>query len=206
MDIDDYWAPGNHHPAYLLIKNSGMDKKIENNLRLSHNITTTTPIFAKEISKYNKNVFVLPNAIDEKEPQFIPTPVTSEKLRIGWLGGSCMTPDTEILTDNGWKRFDELDQTEKVATLNPKTNELEYNKPTGYICTPFDGYLNCGKNGLIEYEVTPNHNMYASEAKSITSKKLNLELIQSEKIHGKNFHVKKNAIWYGKEEKYFLLP
>jgi glycosyltransferase involved in cell wall biosynthesis len=206
MDIDDYWAPGNHHPAYLLIKNSGMDKKIEQNLRIAHNITTTTPIFAKEISKYNKNVFVLPNAIDETEPQFIPNPTKSEKLRIAWLGGSCMTPDTEILTDNGWKRFDKLDQTEKVATLNPKTNELEYNKPTGYICTPFDGYLNCGKNGLIEYEVTPNHNMYASEAKSITSKKLNLELIQSEKIHGKNFHVKKNAIWYGKEEKYFLLP
>ena len=98
MDIDDYWAPGNHHPAYLLIKNSGMDKKIENNLRYSHNITTTTPIFAKEISKYNKNVFVLPNAIDEKEPQFIPTPVTSEKLRIGWLGGSSHLKDLEILS------------------------------------------------------------------------------------------------------------
>ena len=38
------------------------------------------------------------------------------------------------------------------------------------------------KNGLIEYEVTPNHNMYASEAKSLTHKKLNLGLIQSEKI------------------------
>lgn len=97
MDIDDYWSPGNHHPAYLLIKNSGMDKKIENNIRLSHNITTTTPIFAKEISKYNKNVFVLPNAIDEKEPQFIPKPVISEKLRIAWLGGSSHLRDLEIL-------------------------------------------------------------------------------------------------------------
>jgi glycosyltransferase involved in cell wall biosynthesis len=97
MDIDDYWAPGNHHPAYLLIKNSGMDKKIEQNLRIAHNITTTTPIFAKEISKYNKNVFVLPNAIDETEPQFIPNPTKSEKLRIAWLGGSSHLKDLEIL-------------------------------------------------------------------------------------------------------------
>src|SRR5689334_5909928 len=24
MDLDDYWAPGPHHPAYLLIKNSNL--------------------------------------------------------------------------------------------------------------------------------------------------------------------------------------
>ena len=206
MDLDDYWAPGAHHPAYLIIKNSKMDEKIIGNLKVAEHITTTTDIFAKEIEKYNKNVYVLPNAIDPTEKQYTPTPEKSDRIRIGWLGGSCMTPDTEILTNDGWKRFDELNQTELVATLNPNTQELEYHKPTGYICEPFDGELNCAKNGLIEYEVTPNHNMYASVAKSLTHKKLNLELIQSEKLHGKNFHVKKNAIWVGKEEEYFILP
>jgi hypothetical protein len=207
MDLDDYWSPGSHHPAYLLIKNAELDKKIVNNIKLAQNITTTTDIFANEITKLNRNVFVLPNAIDPKEKQFTPKLEPSNgRLRIGWLGGSCMTPDTEILTNEGWKRFDSLNQDEMVATLNPNTNELEYHKPTGYICEPFDGELNCGKNGLIEYEVTPNHNMYASVAKSLTHKKLNLELIQSEKLHGKNFHVKKDVLWVGKEEEYFVLP
>ena len=206
MDLDDYWSPGPHHPAHLLIKQSGMDKMIINNLRLAKNVTTTTEIFADEIRKFNKNVFVLPNAIDPTEKQFISKPEPSERIRIGWLGGSCMTPDTEILTNDGWKRFDELDQTEMVATLNPNTNTLEYHKPSGYICEPFEGQLNCGKNGLVEYEVTPNHNMYASINKSLSHKKLNLELIQSEKIHGKNFHIKKDALWVGKEEEYFILP
>lgn len=206
MDIDDYWAPGKHHPAYLMIKNSKLDEKILNNIKSAKYITTTTELFANEIKKFNPNVFVLPNAINTEDKQFIPTPEKSERIRIGWLGGSCMPPDTEILTNEGWKRFDELNQNETVATLNPKTNELEYHKPTGYICEPFDGELNCGKNGLIEYEVTPNHNMYASIAKSLTHKKLNLELIQSEKLHGKNFHVKKNANWVGNEEEYFILP
>ena len=206
MDIDDHWSPGPDHPAWSIIKQHELDKKISGNIKVSKNITTTTSIFADEIKKLNKNVFVIPNAINLDEKQYQSNPEKSEKVRIGWLGGSCMTPDTEILTNEGWKRFDELDQTETVATLNPKTNEIEYHKPTGYICEPFDGELNCVKKGDVEYEVTPNHNMYASVANSLTRKKLDLELIQSEKIHGKNFHIKKNGVWVGKEEEYFVLP
>jgi glycosyltransferase involved in cell wall biosynthesis len=97
MDLDDYWAPGSHHPAYLLIKNSGMDKKLVENLKMAEYITTTTDIFAEEISKLNKNVFVLPNAIDPTEKQFVPNLEPSNKLRIGWLGGSSHLKDLEIL-------------------------------------------------------------------------------------------------------------
>ncbi len=98
MDLDDYWAPGMHHPAYLLIKNAKLDKKIVENLRIADNITTTTSVFAEEISKINKNVFVLPNAIDPKEKQFIPNLEPSNgRLRIGWLGGSSHEKDLEIL-------------------------------------------------------------------------------------------------------------
>jgi glycosyltransferase involved in cell wall biosynthesis len=97
MDLDDYWSPGQHHPAYLLIKQSGIDKKILNNLQLADYVCTTTDIFANEIKKYNKNTFVLPNAIDPKEKQYIPNPEQSERLRIGWLGGSSHLKDLEIL-------------------------------------------------------------------------------------------------------------
>ena len=97
MDLDDYWLPGPHHPAHLLIKNNGLDKLILNNIRISRNVTTTTEIFADEIRKANKNVFILPNAIDSKEKQFIPTPEPSERIRIGWLGGSSHKKDLEIL-------------------------------------------------------------------------------------------------------------
>tara|TARA_R110000868_G_scaffold19400_7_gene83596 strand:+ start:6496 stop:8991 length:2496 start_codon:yes stop_codon:yes gene_type:complete len=206
MDVDDHWAPGMHHPAYHIIKNGGLDKQIASNIKNSKNITTTTPIFAKEMGVMNDNIFVLPNAINPEDKQFTSNPEKSDRIRIGWLGGSCMTPDTEILTDEGWKRFDELDQTEFVATLNPNSNTLEYNKPTGYICEPFDGELNCAKNGLIEYEVTPNHNMFASTVKSLTHKKLDLKLVQSKDIHGKNFHVKRDAHWVADEVDVMVIP
>lgn len=98
MDLDDYWAPGTHHPAYLLIKNAELDKKIMSNLKTAENITTTTSIFASEISKLNKNVFVLPNAINPTEAQFTPKLEPSNgRVRIGWLGGSSHLKDLEIL-------------------------------------------------------------------------------------------------------------
>ena len=97
MDLDDYWSPGPHHPAYHIIKSSGLDVKILDNIKIARNITTTTPIFADEIRKYNKNVFVIPNAVDPKEKQFTPNPEKSDRIRIGWLGGSSHLKDLEIL-------------------------------------------------------------------------------------------------------------
>ena len=35
MDLDDYWAPGSHHPAYHIIKINKMDEHIKNNLKLA---------------------------------------------------------------------------------------------------------------------------------------------------------------------------
>jgi len=98
MDLDDYWAPGTHHPAYHIIKSSGLDKKILDNIKVARNVTTTTPLFADEIKKYNKNVFVIPNAVDPKEKQFTPNLEKSDRIRIGWLGGSSHLKDLEILS------------------------------------------------------------------------------------------------------------
>jgi glycosyltransferase involved in cell wall biosynthesis len=97
MDLDDYWELGTHHPAYQLVKANELDKKILNNIKTAENVITTTDIFATEIAKHNKNVFVLANAIDPTEKQFKPNLEPSDRLRIGWLGGSSHLKDLEIL-------------------------------------------------------------------------------------------------------------
>jgi len=98
MDLDDYWSPGEHHPAYHLIKAHKIDEMILNNIKLAKNVTTTTSLFANEIAKYNKNVHVLANAINPSEKQFTPNLEPSNgRLRIGWLGGSSHLKDLEIL-------------------------------------------------------------------------------------------------------------
>lgn len=97
MDLDDYWMPGIEHPIHHLIVEHKIHEKIINNLRVAKVVTTTTTIFADEIRKFNKNVYVFPNAINPEEPQFKEPTIESNKLRIGWLGGSSHLHDIMLL-------------------------------------------------------------------------------------------------------------
>ena len=96
-DIDDYWLPTKEHPIQQLILQNNIHKKILNNLKVCDYVITTTSIFANEIRKYNKNVVVLPNAIDPQDPQFNEQTKPSDKIRVGWLGGSSHLHDLKLL-------------------------------------------------------------------------------------------------------------
>ena len=113
MDLDDYWLPNREHPAYMLVKQNKMNELIVQHLKSAANVTTTTPIFAKEIKPHCKNVFILPNAVDPSEKQFTPNPEPSDKVRVGWLGGSSHMADLEILS--GF-----------VSKLNPHQDKLQF--------------------------------------------------------------------------------
>ena len=105
MDLDDYWLPTKEHPAYQMIIKDNLPTKILENIKRSDYVVTTTPIFAKEIAKFNENVIVLPNAIDPSEKQFNPkTENTNKDLRFGWLGGSSHLHDLKLM-DKGVVRF-----------------------------------------------------------------------------------------------------
>ena len=96
-DIDDYWMPGKEHPIHDIIKIHKINEKIIANLKVSKYITTTTILFADEIKKLNKNVVIFPNAINPNEPQFKESTLESDRLRIGWLGGSSHLHDLQLL-------------------------------------------------------------------------------------------------------------
>ena len=115
-DIDDYWLPTKEHPIHQLIMENKMHQRIVDNLKVCDYVITTTEIFAEEIRKFNKNVIVLPNAIDPKEPQFNQPTLPSEKIRVGWLGGSSHLHDLKLLEG-------------MVNKLNPIQDKLQY-----YVC------------------------------------------------------------------------
>ena len=100
MDIDDYWSPGREHPAYAMIQEHKLGEKITENIRNAEYVTTTTTEFASLIKNYNKNVEIFPNSIDPEKRQFQPKPEESDRLRVGWLGGSSHLADLEILRGN----------------------------------------------------------------------------------------------------------
>ena len=97
-DIDDYWDVGKKHPGYYSQVRDESDSKIKKSLPLMDVVTTTTDIFANEIKKFNKNVVVLPNAINPNEEQFKPIEKAYDKIRFGFVMGAQHARDIEILT------------------------------------------------------------------------------------------------------------
>jgi glycosyltransferase involved in cell wall biosynthesis len=133
IDLDDYWLPTKEHPIHSIIVQNKIDEKIKANLKVASYVTTTTEIFADEIKKLNKNVVVFPNAINPKELQFNqPTP-PSDKIRVGWLGGSSHLHDLGLLGDFVQKNSDINDKLQyvicgfdtrgTVTEINPQTGE-----------------------------------------------------------------------------------
>jgi glycosyltransferase involved in cell wall biosynthesis len=116
VDIDDYWLPTKEHPIHQLIIQNKVHQKIMDNLKVASYVTTTTKLFADEIRKYNKNVEVFANAINPKDPQFNEPTLPSEKIRVGWLGGSSHLHDLKLMS--GF-----------VSKLSPLQDKLQY-----YIC------------------------------------------------------------------------
>jgi len=73
---------------------------------------------------------------------------------------NCYDDQTQVLTNTGWKLFKDVEPTDKVATLNPKYNRVEWHVPYQYIEKPYTGRMVQFKSDEIDLLVTPNHNMY----------------------------------------------
>jgi glycosyltransferase involved in cell wall biosynthesis len=134
VDIDDYWLPTKEHPIHQIIVQQKINEKIVANLKEADYVTTTTDIFANEIRRFNKNVVVFPNAINPKEPQFNQPTVESDRIRVGWLGGSSHLHDLMLLQGftqkNGKDINDKIqyvicgfDTRGTVTEINPQTGE-----------------------------------------------------------------------------------
>lgn len=104
-DIDDYWVLDSTHLNYKnWIKNKSGDK-VEEMIKNADVVTTTTEIFANRIRQLNKNVVVLPNAINIKEQQWISNKIKSDRVRFIWGGGISHMVDLRLI-QNEFKKFD----------------------------------------------------------------------------------------------------
>ena len=131
-DIDDYWFPTKDHPIYDIIVHNKINEKIVESLGGAQYITTTTKFFADEIKKINKNVFVFPNAINPNEPQFKEPNEESDKVRIGWLGGSSHLADLKLIDKSFGKIFSLKDKAQFVLCgFDTRGTITEINAQTG---------------------------------------------------------------------------
>ena len=86
--------------------------------------------------------------------------------RIATVARTCFTSKTEVLTDRGFVRINEIDNNrDKVLTYNPETNCLEYETPNVF-SKRYDGqFVECVHNN-INFLVTEDHRIYQSDVEN----------------------------------------
>lgn len=121
-------------------------------------------------------------------PLFAPF-VTNSELWAWYMKCSeieCVTPDTEVLTENGWVRIDELEEGTPIAQYNTDNRNIDFTTPTRYVKKPHKGvmYKFWNEQGHFSQQVTPNHRMvlaYPYKYKGDTFK-----LAKDVNFHGSN--------------------
>lgn len=105
-------------------------------------------------------------------------PITHVKL--GDPNG-CYSEDTEILTENGFKKYSEVQVGEKLATFNSVSETIEYQDYTDPVVYYYDSAEHGEMYHFISKEidafVTPNHNMFVNENTLIQAKDLTDKIV-----------------------------
>ncbi len=122
----------------------------------------------------------------------------------GTRAGTCYDEKTEVLTKDGFKFWKDVTMDDVFATLNPKTHELEYQKPNKIIKEHYEGKMYRAVNKHLDLCVTPNHWMYTRPGD--VYEKHSYESKQAKDIFGKRRTYLRGMKWNGEEPKYFILP
>ena len=111
----------------------------------------------------NQNGRVYPKAILLREAEKYKKVQIAERRALGELDHpECVTPDTQILTAQGWRFIKDISDDEIVATMNPNTRELEYQKIIRKIERQYTGEMIELKHQSFSACVTPNHRFYVN--------------------------------------------
>lgn len=97
VDIDDYWLLPSGHILENFYKKTDMSRRILQNIKEADIVTCTNKYLADKISKHNKNVVILPNAININDQQWQPYRIEDETYRIGYVGSAAHTTDVPVL-------------------------------------------------------------------------------------------------------------
>ena len=80
-------------------------------------------------------------------------------------GHHCYDPETEILTETGWKHFYNLSYNDKVAAVDIKSKNILFEVPQDIFCDDYNDNLYSIKGQQIDLLVTKGHRMVVSQKK-----------------------------------------
>jgi thymidylate synthase ThyX len=113
----------------------------------------------------------------------------------------CYDADTEVLTEDGWKKWPDVDGSETFATVDPDSGSLEYQKATEHFVGDYDGDMYRVRSEQVDLLVTPNHRMWVKAHDTQANKRGEepYRVRLASEIFGKRVAYQKTAIWHGQE-------
>lgn len=83
---------------------------------------------------------------------------------IGLMGDAgiqgCYDDQTEVLTDRGWVYWPDVAEGDRLASVDPDTHEMTFERPSELFVYDHDGPMYRVANRNLDLSVTPNHRMY----------------------------------------------
>jgi thymidylate synthase ThyX len=113
----------------------------------------------------------------------------------------CYDADTEVLTEDGWKKWPDVDGSETFATVDPDSGSLEYQKATEHFVGDYDGDMYRVRSEQVDLLVTPNHRMWvkAHDTQANRRGEEPYRVRLASEIFGKRVAYQKTATWHGQE-------
>jgi len=112
----------------------------------------------------------------------------------------CFDDQTEVLTLVGWKKFEDLDPNEIVATLN-EDGVLEYHPIVARQKRWYNGEMIAIRGRSIDLLVTPEHQLYVRR-----QSKFDFELLQAMDLESYyELEFKRDSVWLGESPQNFTL-
>ena len=134
----------------------------------------------------NQNGRVYPHSILEREVRNYQKFIKESRAL-----GECVPPGTEILTKTGWKKIEDIDDDEVVATYNLQSNIIEYQKINEKIALQHSGKLHWIHNhSTYNMLVTPSHKHVLWDRKGTPYKITSSELLEVYQSNDKNLRSK----------------
>src|SRR5258708_17178289 len=72
----------------------------------------------------------------------------------------CYDDQTDVLTRDGYKPWEQVMVTDELATLNPESGEIEYQRPMKIFSRFYEGEMYRVKSKHVDLVVTPDHRMW----------------------------------------------
>ena len=117
--------------------------------------------------------------------------------------GFCLSEDTEILSDRGWKTYKNIKNGDFVLTLNPVTLESEYQKCISISFRDYEGEMMNLKSKNIDLLLTYNHPIPFMHRPKAKNRFLHFHKIGERVTHD---YLIRKAKFIGNKPDYFLLP